>query len=137
MSVHVTICPARNPRAAGIVAGVLQREPDLEVALCESCASGSGEHGEPADVVVLTAGLPDMRDLAQFQATLAQHRFAPLVVLSLYEDPHMTRQLLAQGASALLPLDQVVGKLPRMIRQLAAPAPVRRALSSSRPHLAP
>jgi len=137
MSLHVTICPTRNPRAAGIVAGLLRDEPGLEVALCESCAGGRGEHTETADVVVLTAGLPDMRDLAQLQAAVRQHRFAPLVVLSVYDDPAVTRQLLAHGASALLPLDQVMSQLPRLIRRLTAPAPARRALSSSRLPLAP
>lgn len=137
MALRVLVCPDRNPGAARIVAGILGAEPDLDIALCQSSGNGHNGHDVEADVVVLTAGLPDMRDLAQLQAALGHHRGVPLVVLSLYEDPYVTRQLLAQGAAALLPLDQAVDRLPRLIRQLAAPAPARRAAGASRPHLSP
>ncbi|MBU0610108.1 MAG: hypothetical protein KKI08_19640 [Armatimonadetes bacterium] len=133
MALRVLVCPERNPRAARIVAGILRAEADLDV----SVGNGGNGHGVPADVVVLTAGLPDMRDLAELRKALGRYRFAPLVVLSLYDDPRMTNQLLSQGVSALLPLDQVLHRLPRMIRRLAAPPAAPRGTGAPRPHVAP
>ncbi len=133
MALRVLVCPERNPRAARIVAGILRAEADLDVSL----GNGGTGHGVPPDVVVLTAGLPDMRDLAELRQALGRYRLAPLVVLSLYDDPRMTNQLLSHGVSALLPLDEVVSRLPRMIRRLAAPPPAARGAGAQRPHMAP
>lgn len=126
MPLHVVVCADRNPRAARIVAGLLEGQPDLQVERCSGC-HGHCHQADQADVVVLTVGLPDMRDLTDLERTLRLHSHAPVIVLSLYEDAQLASRLCLQGAAALLALDQAVAKLPRMIRQLAqahaGPAP--------------
>ncbi len=137
MPVPVIVCPARNPRAARIVAGLLAQESDLQVTLCHACAPRHVGSDGPNEVVILTAGLPDMRDVSQLESALRLHPWTPVIVLSMYEDPVVTRHLLAHGAAAFLALDQVVSRLPRLIRQLSGPSRSQLALHRVRAHAAP
>jgi DNA-binding NarL/FixJ family response regulator len=121
MKQSVRVWPARNERAASIVAGLLQREPGLDAECCSGETCGSAPSS--ADVVIIPVSLPDVRDLRHLKAALAQHRGAPLTVLGLYHDPAFIRLLREAGAAAFLPLDEAVRGLPPLIRRLTRPGP--------------
>ena len=124
MSISVCVCPERNPRAAAIVAGLLEQDRALEVTRCASGAEGSAQGSAAAeggtDVVVIPVGLPDMRDLTHVRGALRHHPAAAIIVLSLYQDSSFMQLLREAGASGFLALDEVVYELPRMIRRLVA-----------------
>jgi DNA-binding NarL/FixJ family response regulator len=122
MTIRVRVCPERNGRAAEVVGGLLEREPDLELMYCraEGCGAPEAQTECAADVVVIPVGFPDMRDLTHLQGALAQHSGAPLIVLGLCEDHAFIQHLREAGASAFLALDEAVRELPPMIRRLVA-----------------
>lgn len=114
MITHVQICPARNARAAVIIAELLRSETDFIVTLCKRCRT---HRGSP-DVLVVTTGLAGRDELEHIANARQRHPRVPIIVLSLCDDPFYREQAISHGADYFMLLDEAVPNLSRLIMTL-------------------